>query len=144
MPRIDVSQTVGRITPKSYFAGPEFSGCSNSGRRPVIRGVGFGGDRRLKLIVVGAELDVREAFKTNDGCRWLVGGPRPKWHRDQGVKVWRFKTRGPALRKFQELVDEVTDFNDAVRAERDAALAKLRNAKDHGAYSEAVLALSDL
>jgi hypothetical protein len=85
--------------------GPEPYGCYNSGFAPVIR--------RSKLTgryIVGFQLDTEFAVKDirSLGKRTFKVNGRP---------VWSFKTRKPAVAKFQELVIARNAENQAIADE---------------------------
>lgn len=99
-----------RLNRGTGVRGPEPYGCFNSGFAPVIR--------RSKLTgryIVGFQLDTEFAIKDirSLGKRTFKVNGRP---------VWSFKTRKPAVAKFQELVNTRNAQNRAIAAEFHLAL----------------------
>lgn len=96
------ARSVPRLKPGQGFKGPEPVGCFNTGTAPCIfrskiDGVGY---------LVGPEIciqDARDAF-----CFFNMKGKRTWRPRDSKLKwkvVYRFRSRGGAVKKFVELVN---------------------------------------
>lgn len=128
-----------RLAAGRNILGPEFAGCSGTGRRACITvpAIHRAGTRRLQglgWILVGDEMDVREA----------VGGSATKWTvaKDRGkhptLNVWKFRTRGPAVAKFRALNERVLKFNAEVRAEAAQARADARSSDPRRALAGAL------
>ena len=92
---------LGRLTNGSGFLGPEYYGCANTARRPVI--CRFGGK-----YIVGVEYDVST-------LRIRSIGSNKRIIREGQSIIWAFKSRGPAVAKFTELCREVMKFNKETR-----------------------------
>lgn len=134
----DASRLVGRLTPGTGYLGPEFSGCSNTGQRPMIRrpkahNVPF-------YYLVGPEMECSTVTQTREGSKWYFSNSRSVGEGKQ--RVWKFKTRAPAIAKFQELCDAVWAFNDRVSAERAEAERRARSS-DPAERVAGALALMD-
>lgn len=115
------------------FVGPEAFGCCNTGTRPIILH-----SKATGLWLVGPELAVDEArsavcFGAERGKRTLVR---------MGKTVHIYKTRGPAVKRFQDNVDEQRAMNERLKASYDAAADDARSADPETAIAGA-LALSD-
>ena len=125
--------TVPTLRKGKAFMGPEAFGCCNTGTRPMIlHSVATG------LWLVGPELAVGEArsavcFGGNQGKRTLVR---------MGKTVHIYRTRGPAVRRFQDNVDEQRAMNLRLKADYDAVAADARSADPETAIAGAI-ALSD-
>lgn len=125
--------TVPTLRKGKAFMGPEAFGCCNTGTRPMIlHSVSTG------LWLVGPELAVDEVrsavcFGGNQGKRTLVR---------MGRTVHIYKTRGPAVRRFQDNVDEQRAMNLRLKAGYDAATSDARSADPETAIAGAV-ALAD-
>ena len=139
-----------RLKPGAAFAGPEFAGCVNSGRRPVIKvpacrsGDGPGRLESLGWIIVGDEVECDTGWWSREDFGWFLSDRRGK-HPTR--RLWKFRSRGAAVSRFQSLVDAVLDFNGAARSERRRLEADLSAAVARGDASgvtEAALALNDL
>ena len=112
---------VPRLKPGWMFKGPEFTGCFNTGKRPVIFRLGSEGyDYKY---IVGPQLDVelnlvkiymnlRKGFK---GRKMTVG---------DNDMVWAYKTRNSALKKFNEMRQVVVDYNEREKREIEEKLQK--------------------
>lgn len=104
------------------ITGPEYTGCCNSGARPILYKTVSG---NYKFIVC-TELGFRDArylnlFKNEAGKRvQLVNG---------GKKAWYFESYKTAKKKFAELCAEITDFNDGERKKHENYRVAL---KKHG------------
>jgi len=108
------------------YAGPEFYGCCNTGTRPCIF--------HLKLgdWSVGQEEACRGAMRF--GLTY-----KDKIYYGEGRKrVWFYKSRAAAVKKFTELYDVRVAENEAVKAEHKTTLDKARSGD-----MAAVLALGD-
>ena len=124
--------TVPRLPKGKAFVGSEAFGCCNTGTRPMIlHSVATG------LWLVGPELAVGEV--RNAVCVW----PRPKVRKmvRMGRTVHIYRTRGPAVRRFQDNVEEQRAMNLRLKAGYDAA-SDARSADPETAIAGAV-ALSD-
>lgn len=114
------------------FVGPEAFGCCNTGTRPMILRSGATG-----LWLVGPQLAVYEArdsvcFGGNKGKRTLVR---------MGRTVHIYKTRGPAVRRFQDNVDEQRAMNLRLKAGYDSAADDARSADPETAVKGAIALL---
>lgn len=125
--------TVPTLRKGKAFMGPEAFGCCNTGTRPIILH-----SRSTGLWLVGPENAVDEVrtavcFGGNQGKRTLVR---------MGKTVHIYKTRGPAVRRFQDNVDEQWAMNLRLKAGYDDAAADARSADPETAIAGAI-ALSD-
>lgn len=125
--------TVPTLRKGKAFVGPEAFGCCNTGTRPMIlHSLSTG------LWLVGPELSCTAAatsmcFGENHGKRKLVR---------MGHTVRIYKTRGPAVRRFQDNVDEQRAMNLRLKAGYDEAASDARSDDPETALAGAV-ALSD-
>jgi len=113
---------VPRLSKGKGIKGPEPYGCFNTGTAPVIL------HSRSGLWLVGPENEVdgareRLCFRENQNRRILKGHRNPS---DRRRWVYVYRTRGPAVRRFQELCEERGRMNAEMRSEharaaRDAA-----------------------
>ena len=125
--------TVPTLRKGKAFVGPEAFGCCNTGTRPMSLH-----SRATGLWLVGPELAVDEArsavcFGAERAKRTLVR---------MGKTVHIYKTRGPAVKRFQDNVDEQRAMNERLKASYDAAADDARSADPEAAIAGA-LALSD-
>lgn len=120
IPRIKIGQT---------FGGPEYLGCSNTGRRAVIARPRICSGRYL----VGTESDVHDARNSVLYVCQVVDGKRVI-RIGKTRKVWQFTTRAAAVAKFKAINQPVLDYN---KAERERA-RKYRNAVDRGDINAAL------
>jgi hypothetical protein len=107
-------ETIGRLTAGKSWLGPEWYGCMNTGCRPMLR-VPTLDFESTGWILVGDESDVREVTATPEGVRWLL---RKETGKREFKRVWKFRTRAAALRKFQELIDKVEAHRVSAQAEK--------------------------
>lgn len=125
--------TVPTLRKGKAFVGSEAFGCCNTGTRPMIlHSIATG------LWLVGPELAVGEVrnavcFGENRGKRKLVR---------MAHTVHIYKTRGPAVKRFQANVNEQRAMNERLRAGYDEAAADARSDNPETAIAGA-LALSD-
>jgi hypothetical protein len=98
------------LKPGQGFRGPENYGCINSGRQARISHLKITG-----TYLVGWDVDVFESMTRNrkntmtqilDGKRTIHG---------YRYKVWQYKGRAAAVKKFHELNQKVLDFNESER-----------------------------
>ena len=116
---------VPRLKPGKGFAGPEFSGCCNSGMRPVMLRFGKPQYAGKYKYIVGNEVDlwsltpiyvkIMQGFK---GCKMIV---------DKQTTVFIYKTRTAALRKFETLCKSVKTYNYEIQKEVEDLQNKSKN-----------------
>lgn len=106
---------VPRLPKGRGFRGPDFYGCFNTGSAPCIRRSRFTGK-----YVVGAEMNTDMALSDS-----RILSNRRKFE-VAGRTVWVFKTRAPAVRKFNELCKARIAENERVRAEHKRDLQAAR------------------
>lgn len=144
---INANKELPRLTPGIAYAGPEFAGCVNSGRRPVIKvpAIRSCGGRKKSLgwILVGDETECDLGWWGHEDFKWLYSGKRGK-HPTR--RLWKFRGRATAISKFQSLIDVVLGFNQSIREGATKARNKIAQAKktgDHNAWIEGHLELND-
>ena len=102
---------VPRLSRGKGFRGPEPFGCFNTGTAPVIM------HSRTGKWLVGPEIELDDArnfilFEPNKNKRIYKGrNTSDKWW------VYIYKSRKPAVSKFQELCDKQDKMNNEMRAE---------------------------
>jgi len=121
--------TVPRLAKGQGYKGPEFFGCFNTGLAPAIF------YSRSGKYVVGPEIPCRDAMRAG---MTLFAKVRVVNGADPRRKVWIFKSRAAAVRKFLALCGARLLENDAMRREY-AETARRAAAGDVAA----VLALGD-
>lgn len=115
------------LKPSTWRVGFEYTGCINSGRRPKIL-------RLNHLYFVGVEsvIDISRVLLSKKVLPvWnysKANGPKPtkrivKYGND---KIYIFTTASSAHKKFEELNEEVVEFNDRIRAEKNVLLEKYK------------------
>jgi hypothetical protein len=97
---------VPRLTKGRGVKGPEPFGCFNTGHAPVILRSGASGK-----YIVGPELAVDAARDAH-----LFHARKRKFGKGRDA-AWVYKTRKPAVAKFEELRAAMMDANDRMRAE---------------------------
>lgn len=117
---------IPRLMAGKGFSGPEFYGCCNTGTRPCIFHLKLGGWS------VGPEMACREAM------RFGLTYKTKTYYGEGNRRVWFYKTRVSAVRRFTTLCEARIAENEAIRAEHLATLAKAK-----AGDMEAVLALGD-
>lgn len=105
-----------RLVKGKYWAGPEWAGCCNSFRRPVILRCHI-----TSRYLVGWESSVHAlrpvVIRTVNNQRVF---------RTKGEELWAFKGRKAAVSHFSKLCREVLAFNDNVRRDKAADLEAAR------------------
>ena len=96
------------------YAGPEFYGCCNTGTRPCIFHLKLGGWS------VGPEELCRKCM------RFGLTYKEKTYYGEGNRRVWFYKTRVAAVKRFTELCGIRVAENEAVRAEHVATLAKAK------------------
>jgi hypothetical protein len=120
--------TVPKLAKGQGYKGPEFYGCFNTGMAPSIF------HSRTGKYVVGAEIPCRDAMRAGS----CLIGIRVVKNSDPRRRVFIYKGRGPAVRKFMALCGARILENEAMRKEH-AETARRAAAGDMAA----VLALGD-
>lgn len=118
------------------LAGPDYYGCCNTGKRPVILRNPY--DQGGHFFMVGPEIDIDQLKYKIALDR--VRGINKRVYRDkkQGYCVYVCKTRNNAVERFLDLCQKVMDWNEEQRQEH----AKAREAARQGDMAGA-LALMD-
>lgn len=128
---------VPRLKPGQGVKGPEPMGCFNTGAAPVIY--------RSKLTdgyIVGPQMAVEDARRVmlTMAIRQTLGNRRVL--DVERRRVWLFKTRGPAVKRFSEMCAEQAEWNRQER-ERHMEARRKANSDDPRERMEGALALSD-
>ena len=122
---------VPRLKDNQMMKGPDHFGCFNSGLQPTIR-------KAMRRTVQAAEKEVRyivgpDLWGSEVGVKFrkfqieapFYGTPRKRIYRNEhGREVFVYKTRGPAVKKFVALCNEVMESNEADRIEYRSLKAK--------------------
>ncbi len=106
-------KTVPRLAKGKGFKGAEFFGCFNTGMAPAIF------HSKTGKYLVGPEIPCREAME-----RFITLSNKRVWDDRHGRRVWLFKGRGPAVKKFMELCQAREDENANIRREYQETKAK--------------------
>lgn len=108
----------GKRTANKYYVGPEWFGCINTGRRPMLW---HWSEKNNNIFVVGWELDVKSIFdlyyKDREMVFWLFNN---RFGKHKKKDCWKFRTRQTALKKFQALCDKVDSFNETEKEKADS------------------------
>jgi hypothetical protein len=101
---------VPRLAKGKGYKGPDFYGCFNTGMAPAIF------HSRCGKYYVGPEILCRDAMRNGigyfDNRRGISVGRQ---------RIWIFKGRAPAVRRFSIMCEAATKENDKIRQEHIAA-----------------------
>lgn len=107
------------------FIGPEFSGCCNSGMRPVMLRLGKPQYAGKYKYIVGNEIDIWSL--TPVYLKLMEGFKGYKMVIDKQTIVFVYQTRTAALRKFENLCKSVKAYNHEVQKEVENLQNKSKN-----------------
>ena len=137
--------TVPRLKTNQGLLGPEWLGCINSGRRPLIY------KTINKTYLVGYQFDVE---RCRENYLWITEPGRKLQYKSRGkgkkrteichTPVWHLKGRAAAIKKFHEMSQVVMDSNGRELEASLKDLDTLKKATIHSAVGmEAALNLGD-
>lgn len=120
-----------RLSKGKGIIGPEWFGCFNTGKRPVI----FKTHTGNKAFIVSTELAMSDARHMN-----LFGqNAKKRVLKTNSGKAYLTDSYKAAKKKFNEMCKEVVDYNDG---ERNKAIALKKLWKDMKGYSPEALSLA--
>jgi hypothetical protein len=123
------------------LVGPDYFGCVNSGRQPVVVH-----DRMSGLYVVGHKTlwDCYPSVRTRIRADRMVRDKKTRVYRQDGMELRVYETRAAAVAKFEALCAEVVQKNARDRAEVQDARRTLKDARPGSkAATRAALTLND-